>query len=101
MLKALKDILDTDELDTLSRPYVLMTEALPYEPYFESWGREVAKVCKVQYLLEQLEFGELSNPACQAVVAIDFDDMQGSFDKWWKIEQAEGFAEVKPSWFRQ
>ena len=101
LLKALADVLDTDELEVISRPYVVMTEALPYEPYFESWGKAIIKVCKERFLMEQLEHGVLSDPACQAVADIDNDDVQGGFDKWWYIEQAEGFVEVNSSWFKQ
>ena len=98
LINALRDVLDADGLEILSRPYVVMTQDLPYEPYFESWGRSIIKACKERYLNEELEYGELSNPACRAVIAIDTDDMQSSFDRWWKIERAEGYVEIEPSW---
>jgi|GEM_PF-5161478 len=99
LISALRNVLDTDGLEILSRPYVVMTQALPYEPYFESWGRKILKACKEQYLKEELVYGELSNPACRAAIDIDANDLEKSFDRWWQIEQANDYLEIEPSWF--
>ncbi len=98
LIRALKDVLDAEGLQILSRPYVVMTQELPYELYFESWGRAIIKVCKARYLSDELEYGEVSIPACQAIIDIDTDDKQGSFDRWWHIERAEGYTEIEPTW---
>lgn len=98
LIEALRGVLDAEGLEILSRPYVVMTQDLPYEPYFESWGRAIVKACKERYLNEELEYGELSNPAFQAAIGLDKGDMQSSFDRWWHIERAEGYVEIEPSW---
>lgn len=98
LIAALKDLLPAAGLRRLLRPSIVMTQELPYELYFESWSRAIIQASKERYVSEELAFGNLSNPAFRLAVDIDTDDLQGSFDRWWHIEEAETYTEIEPTW---
>ncbi len=99
LISTLEFILDPDEKEKLSRPFVVMTKEHPYELYFESWHPFIAKACKKEFLRYESEYGLLVK-VIQEILDIDFEknDLRTNFDRWWHIEHAIDWTEIEPSW---
>ncbi|MFZ6713356.1 hypothetical protein [Undibacterium sp. TC9W] len=100
LISVLEKIFDSEDLERLARPFVVMTKEHPYERFFESWHRLIAKACKKEFLNYESEDGTLSDSAIRVELGIDLekDDMQSNFDRWWHIDEATECIEIEPTW---
>ncbi len=108
LISVMKNILDPEDLEDMSRPFVVMTEEHPFELYFESWQRGIIKACKEEYLMYESKFewiwtAEFRNAIGVGVgntidAYVEKKDMRDFFDRWWQIERAGDYIEIGPKW---
>ena len=84
---------EADLAETLSRPTVVMTEALPYDGKLESYRSLILGKLKAAFIGDLREF--LGRDDCASLFG-DFPDVI-LFDTWWVAEEADTI-EIATSW---
>ena len=99
LLKRVAGLGDSDLREALARPYVVMTEELPFERFLEGWRPVIRRVSKIEFLEEVLE-------RCSPFPSDEFamqalggtTPTEELFDRWWTAEEAEYIELERSSW---
>ena len=76
--------------------YVLVTENLDYEVYFEGWKKTIKQKCKIHFVKETIYL--LDYPKKELIMLFgEFNSEEDLFDKWWSLELAD-CDEIPTDW---
>ncbi|MCX4030342.1 hypothetical protein H0A36_26370 [Endozoicomonas sp. SM1973] len=98
LIERLSSHFNTDDLNEISRPQVVMTEELYFEKHLEGWRRKILEKCKESFLKDELEYGLLDEIVDLEKVLGQTSDLQKCFDQWWVAEEAADYIEIETDW---
>jgi hypothetical protein len=97
LLQRLRSLDLVDDIDFLSQPTVVMTEALLYEGKLEGYRALILKQCKEAFLSNFFEFTPLSELTHREALLGKDVPLAEAFDLWWIAEEVETI-EIKTTW---
>lgn len=100
LFEKLETLEDRDLISQLCKPWVVMTEELPFEEYLEGWRSKILELCKLAFLKENFDFTEeytLYLPEDILSLFVNIEFTREFFDAWWVTEEAE-YIQIPTSW---
>jgi hypothetical protein len=86
-----------DDIEFLSQPIVVMTEAVPFEGKLEGYRSLILRKCKEAFIADFLEFFPLSEVAHREALLGKDVALADAFDLWWIAEEVETI-EIPTTW---
>lgn len=100
LLEKLKVVEDHDLVTQLCKPWVVMTEELPFEKFLEGWRSKILELCKSEFLKKNFDFDEeyiLYLPEEILPLLPDIEYTKEFFDTWWIAEEAD-YIQIPTNW---
>ncbi len=89
-------IVDSDLDEYFREGYIVVTEELDYEEYFESWKKLIIQKCKTCFIRESVYSLDYSKEELVEIFG-DFSSDIDLFDKWWTLTSAD-CSEIPTDW---
>ena len=88
--------LDSNLVELFSEHYVLSTDELEYEKFFEGWKSVIIDKCKSHFIKEVIFDLDYSKDEMLSLFG-SFESELELFDKWWTLENTDCF-QIPTDW---